>query len=190
MFLQQLKNDTAESHIALEKNPYSVALMHANVTIEDYLTYLQKLYGFVYGFEKTVFPLLIALDSDIERRRKAALMAQDIISMGGDVTQLQVMSDAVFEEHYTTEIAALGGLYVLEGSMLGGNIIKKHLQDKLSEDVADKTHYFTAYGTELGKVWKDFLNLLTHNASDTDKEGAIIKSAKTTFQLIDKWLIS
>lgn len=189
MFLQQLRNQTAECHTALEKNPYSVALMHSNVTIEDYFTYLQKLYGFVYGFEKTVFPLLTALDPDIERRRKAALMEQDITMMGGDVAKIQVTSTTVFKEHYTTEAAALGGLYVLEGSMLGGNIIKKHLQERLSDGVVDKTHYFTAYGAELGKVWKDFLTLLMQNASDADKEEAIIKSAKTTFRLIDKWLI-
>lgn len=60
MFLQKLRNETAECHISLEKNPYSLALMHPNVTIEDYLTYLTKLYGFVYSFEKTVFPSLTA----------------------------------------------------------------------------------------------------------------------------------
>jgi heme oxygenase (biliverdin-IX-beta and delta-forming) len=188
MFLQQLRNETAECHTALEKNPYSIALMHTNVTMEDYSTYLQKLYGFVYGFEKTVFPLLTAVDPDIESRRKSRLMEQDIKLLGGNLTKLQVMSEDVFKEHYISQAAALGGLYVLEGSMLGGNIIKKHLQEKLSDSVVNKTNYFTAYGTELGKVWKVFLNLLTQNASDAVKEEAIIKSAITTFRLIDKWI--
>ena len=190
MFLQKLRNDTAEFHVALEKNPYSIALMGANVTIEDYSTYLQKLYGFVYGFEKTVFPLLRVLDTDIENRRKAPLMESDLLKLDCDLTQIPVLSETVFEKHYGDEVAALGGLYVLEGSMLGGNIIKKHLQDILSDSVTNKTGYFTAYGTDLSKVWKNFLSLLTYNASSTEKEEVIIKSAINTFSLIDKWMAS
>ena len=190
MFLQKLRVETAECHIALEKNPYSIALMHPNVTVKDYLTYLTKLYGFVYGFEKNVFPSLTAIDPDIENRRKTHLMEQDISMLGGDLTKIRVMPDEVFLKHYTHEADALGGLYVLEGSMLGGNIIKRHLNEKLNHSVIDKMSYFTAYGVDTGKVWKSFLTILTNNASHKYKENAIIKSAIITFRLIDEWLTS
>ena len=190
MFLQKLRTETAECHLALEKNPYSLALMHPNVTVDNYLTYLSKLYGFVYGFEKTVFPSLIAIDPDIENRRKTHLMEHDISMLGGDLTKIRVMPKEVFLKHYTHEAVALGGLYVLEGSMLGGNIIKKHLNEKLNDSVIDKMRYFTAYGVDTGKVWKNFLTLLTQNASDKAKEDIIIKSAIVTFGLIDEWLTS
>lgn len=190
MFLQKLRNETAECHLALEKNPYSVALMSPSVTIENYLNYLTKLYGFVSGFEKNVFPSLIDVDPDIENRRKTHWMEQDILVLGGDLTKIPVMPAEVFSKHYTHEAVALGGLYVLEGSMLGGNIIKKHLSEKLNDSVIDKMRYLTAYGAETGKVWKNFLTLLTHHASDKNKEDAIIKSAVITFRFIDEWLTS
>lgn len=188
MFLQKLKSETAKSHFALEQNPYSINLMSPKVSLEDYSTYLQKLYGFIFGFERTVFPKLQKIDPDINLRRKSELMQHDLWNLKCDFTKLPTLSDEAFNQHYTDELTALGGLYVLEGSMLGGVMIKKHLIEKLGNEVFDNTKYFTGYGSETGKVWKNFLNILSFHAADAEKEQIIIKSANNTFDLLNQWM--
>jgi heme oxygenase len=58
IFLQQLRSKTAYSHQLIEQNSLSQSLMSQNVTMTQYAQYLKSMYGFVYGFEKMVFPLL------------------------------------------------------------------------------------------------------------------------------------
>lgn len=188
MFLQKLKSETSNAHFALEQNPFSINLMNPNVNLNDYSNYLQKLYGFVSSFERTVFPKLKKIDPDINLRRKSELMQHDLWHLNCDVMKISTVSEEDFNQHYTDSITALGGLYVLEGSMLGGVMIKKHLIEKLGNEVSDTTKYFTGYGSETGKVWKNFLNMLSCHADDPEKERIIIDSANNTFNLLNQWI--
>jgi len=188
MFLQNLRSETAFSHLSLEQNPYSTALMSSNVKLEDYSNYLQKLYGFVLGFETYVFPLLKNIDSDIELRKKRVLMQNDLQNLQIDLSTIPVVPKNYFELHYPDALNALGGLYVLEGSMLGGVMIKKHLFEILQEKVVGNTQYLTGYGSETGKVWKNFLNILSNSVKDAETEKIVINSAKNTFDLLNTWI--
>ena len=188
MFLQKLKSETANSHFTLEQNPYSINLMNLNVSLDDYSNYLQRLYGFVFGFERTVFPKLQEIDPDINLRRKSELMHHDLLKLKCDFTKIPTFSEEAFNHHYPNNLTALGGLYVLEGSMLGGVMIKKHLTEKLGNKVVNKMEYFTGYGSETGKVWRDFLNILSFHATDIEKEKIIINSANNTFDLLNQWI--
>lgn len=188
MFLQNLRSETASSHTSLEQNPYSIALMSPAVALEDYSNYLQKLYGFVFGFETNVYPLLRNIDPEIDLRRKTNFMQDDLQHLQIDFSTLPIVSKEHFKIHYPDVKSALGGLYVLEGSMLGGVMIKKHLAEKLGNDVNENTQYLTGYGSETGKIWKNFLNTLSINAPDIETEKIIINSAKNTFDLLNKWI--
>lgn len=189
MFLQNLRRETAFSHATLEQNPYSIALMSSNVTLKDYSNYLQKLYGFVSSFEMNVYPLLKNIDSEIELRKKSTLIQSDLTSLQIDLSSIPIVSAEDFKIHYPDILSSLGGLYVLEGSMLGGVMIKKHLIDTLlPTEILESTKYLTGYGAETGKVWKNFLNMLSSNATDTETQNTIISSAKNTFDLMNQWI--
>lgn len=185
MFLQKLRTQTAACHEALEQNPFSVALLSENVSAEAYSTYLKKLYGVVYGFEKNVFPILQSSLVDISERYKAPLILKDLSS---DQLDISLIPDNIFQELYTTASAAWGGMYVLEGSTLGGQLIQKHLQKNLS-DFSGST-YFTAYGAQTGSRWKEFLQQLSIAAQSPDWEEEIIESAIRTFEMINTWMTS
>lgn len=162
--------------------------MSGNVTIKDYKTYIEKLYGFVSGFETSVFPILLPAVADVEQRRKLHLLQHDIETMGGNVKELPAISPSVFETVYASVPAALGGMYVLEGSVLGGVIITNHLQKILGPAVAGSTLYLNAYSPNTGSRWKSFLQQLSTGATGVEDE--IISSAVETFELIDQWLTS
>ncbi len=67
---------------------------------------------------------------------------------------------------------ALGMLYVLEGSTLGGRFILRALAER---NVADPDLAFLdPYGSETGARWRDFLDVL---ARETGDDAALIDSA-------------
>ena len=105
-----------------------------------------------------------------------------------DLQIIPIVPEEHFKINYPDVLSALGGLYVLEGSMLGGVMIKKHLTEKLQNEVVENTKYLTGYGSETGKVWKSFLKILSENAPDVKTENIIIDSAKNTFNLLNQWI--
>jgi heme oxygenase (biliverdin-IX-beta and delta-forming) len=188
IFLQQLRSKTASSHQLIEQNSMSQSLMSQDVTTDQYADYLKGMYGFVYGFEKMVFPLLKHHELlQIEDRRKAHFILDDLALMNHTAAYPYV-SDELFKIHYQTAAAALGGMYVLEGSTLGGQIISKHLSKVLGDSVVGKTTYLTAYAGQTGSKWKIFLQSLCEAGAITGNEDEIIDSAVNTFSLLNNCL--
>lgn len=188
IFLQQLRSKTANSHQLIEQNNMSQSLMSQGVTTTQYADYLKGMYGFVYGFEKIVFPLLKHHELlQLDDRRKAHFIQDDLASLNHTAANPYV-NDELFKIHYQTAAAALGGMYVLEGSTLGGQIINKHLSKVLGESVAGKTTYLTAYAGQTGSMWKIFLQSLCEAGAITGNEDEIIDSAVNTFSLLNNCL--
>ncbi len=187
-FLQQLRSKTAYSHQLIEQNSISQSLMSQGVTMTQYAQYLKSMYGFVYGFEKMVFPLLEHNELlQIDDRRKSHLIQSDLVLLNYTAAQPYV-NDELFSTHYQTAAAALGGMYVLEGSTLGGQIISRHLSKVLGDAVAGKTTYLTAYAGQTGGMWKNFLQLLCEAGASNANEDEIIDSAVNTFSLLNNCL--
>lgn len=188
IFLQQLRSQTTNSHNLIEQNSISQSLMSQGVTITQYAQYLKSMYGFVYGFEKMVFPLLKHNELfQIDDRRKSHLIQADLVLLNHTAAQPYV-NDDLLSTHYQTVAAALGGMYVLEGSTLGGQIINRHLSKILGDSVAGKTTYLTAYAGQTGGMWKRFLQLLCEAGSTNDNKDEIIHSAVNTFSLLNNCL--
>jgi heme oxygenase len=189
VFLQNLRSRTAACHQVLEQNPFSIALLSNTVSNDDYTAYLKKLYGFVNGFEKNVFSELLSFLPDIELRKKAQLITSDLLSQNIVTRDIAVLPDCFFKNLYSTKAAAWGGMYVLEGSTLGGQIIERHLK-KNRKSAFKGSSYFTAYGAETGSFWKTFLHHLSKAAQDPGEAEQIIDSAIKTFSAINTWITS
>lgn len=187
-FLQQLRSQTARSHQLIEQNVSSQLLMSEHVTITHYAHYLKSLYGFVNVFEKMAFPLLKHYEVlQLDDRRKSHLIQADL-TMLHHTTAESYLNEELFNTHYQTTAAVLGGMYVLEGSTLGGQIINKHLTTVLGHSVAGKTTYLTAYAGKTGSMWKTFLQLLGEAGTTIDNKDVIIASAVNTFSLLNSCL--
>jgi len=186
MFLQSLRSRTAHQHSLLEQTTASKNLLSPQVTTADYAAYLSLLYGFVKGFENNVFPWFQYTIADNEERRKTHLLVADLNMLGIDEAGIAVIPDQFFAEVYHSNATALGGMYVLEGSVLGGAVICKHLQTTLGiEAIAGKANYFTVYGHGTGSKWKNFLQAFCLASSGMEEE--VINSASQTFSLLHHW---
>lgn len=184
-FLMRLRGKTANSHQLIEQNNVSQSLMSQNVTTIQYAQYLSKMYPFVQGFEKIVFPLLKHYEPlQLDDRRKSHLIESDLALLNYNGVQLHE-NDELFSTHYQTSAAALGGMYVLEGSTLGGQIISRHLSKILGNSVDGKTTYLTAYKGQTSSMWKNFLQLLCSESDRHGLEEELIDSALNTFSLLN-----
>lgn len=187
MFIKNLRAATAASHKQLELNNLSLALLSDNVTVDIYCNYLIKLYPFVNGFEEIIYPLLPHHFLNLSQRKKAHFIDEDLKIYDFSGKNSTVFEESFFKETYPDIYSAAGGLYVLEGSTLGGQIIVKHLQKKLAAGFITSA-YFSAYQHKTGSMWKEFLQQLTALPKSDFEEQQIIAGATKTFQIINSLL--
>ena len=84
------------------------------------------------------------------------------------------VASPVFNIENQTTAFALGILYVVEGSSLGGRFILKNLETIPGLDNGKGVSYFTGYGNKTGSQWKNFLNFLTTYEEENNCEDEII----------------
>ena len=82
---------------------------------------------------------------------------------------------------------ALGAMYVLEGSTLGGRYITKAVRAKLGLTPGDGCSYFASYGDRVGLMWKAFGAAVDAFAADDAAREAVERSADATFAAVDGW---
>jgi heme oxygenase (biliverdin-IX-beta and delta-forming) len=95
----------------------------------------------------------------------ARVRSRDIPSKAGRPRHETLPIDAVFPA-IETKAEALGGLYVVEGSTLGG---RKILQELRSQSVStDDLHFIDPYGKQTAARWHAFLAILERETGHSD----------------------
>ena len=178
--LQAMRRATASDHERVEQilDLMSPALDRARLV--DVLT---RMHGFWQAAEAGLDTWAArepadAAALDWPRRRRSALFASDVDALGGapadDVPALPDLPDTD---------AALGRLYVLEGSTLGGTFIDRHLA-ALPALAADRVRAFSPYGSDTGAMWAAFRRFTRERARDHDR---VVASAGETFRVLADW---
>lgn len=186
LFFKRLRQETAESHQKLEDNQLSRAILLPSVSIADYQTYLATLFGVTIACEEQVFPAIAHEITDLQQRYKSQLIIDDLLATGFSEEKIDALSVYRFEFASTAE--ALGIMYVLEGSTLGGRILYKHIHETLGFTPENGASYFWGYGAQTGNLWKTFISSLTQYVDTQGTSEEVIDSAKKTFTIIDNWL--
>ncbi len=185
-FVDELLERTADWRTRVGQNLLSVNLMGPKVTLNDYKKYLSALFHFVNGFEKYIFPELSQFVPDLEKRKKMQLIKNDLSKLGQTIKDTGSMPESYFRSMYTDPYAALGALYVLESSTLGGELIQQHIQNTLKEPVTTKLSYFVAHGVLNEFMWDSFFQDFCKIAERSDKQENIIDGALRTLRLLDQ----
>jgi heme oxygenase len=160
--LVTLRGATASLHAQVEALPAMVRLMSEAVGPSDYLHYLAGL-GRVYGALEP--PLLAALDRALAGRPelrppivpKLAAIREDLAALG--LPDPSPQGGMAPDDLGTT----VGGLYVLEGTTLGGQVIARHLNRRLEADVGQvlaQARFLGFYGERTSAHWKAFAGSL------------------------------
>jgi heme oxygenase len=182
MLSDKLKESTKQNHQQLEK-----ALVGKLKTIRsanDYTGLLKLFYGYFGGLEQKINKIIDTefLPDHMERRKTKAI-ADDLLSLGSEIPeQATGNSLPVIANH----LQALGALYVIEGSTLGGKIISKMMQQQLNLG-GKGLSFFAGYGDRTERMWDSFKSTLNKQAETPARQAEVIAAANETFLKFGEW---
>jgi len=182
VFLEKLRTATARSHTNLEALPVSLSIMDPKVTNAAYALYLSLMHDVVKDAEFAIFPVAKAAIPELEVHPKARFIEADLESLG--FAKQKSLAPLSSKLGSFTPAFALGVMYVIEGSSLGGRVILKNINTALGHDAENGAKYFTGYGGQTGSHWKHFLGMLTQYETQTNSEKEIIEGANFAFDAI------
>ena len=183
VFLNNLRMATGEKHKMLESQGLLAALMSPEVTMDHYTTHLSLMQTIHQVFEQQLLPQLSILFPDKESILMSGLISDDLRFLGGSHAGFLPAAYALPVK--TPSLAyALGFLYVLEGSKLGGKVIFKHLQKTLGISGEEGGKYLTDNGANTGSNWKRFLGVFAEYVTARQLEEEAIAGANDAFTSI------
>lgn len=153
--LESLRSETKTLHRELDHHPAMVKLLSPALNSSEYLLLLKKFFGFFLPLEQS---LNLSLQKEhsasfgVFKQQKTAWLQEDFQKLGA--TFDIVAPTMQFLPGSSAE--ALGVMYVLEGSALGGQIIAKHLAKNLGLTAATGARYFYGNGPATHERWQLF----------------------------------
>lgn len=174
MVSEYLKQHTAEYHDAAEKLFNSKKIFNKTFTLEDYKKIIGTNYLMLLHSEDQIFSSLsdqLAEKLNLENRKKLPLIEKDLASLALE------NRTAVHNLEFTSENEALGALYVIEGSTLGGNVIAKQLSK--TEGFDEVTfNFFGCYQENTGPMWKNFKEVLDTEVQEQNYDEVLCGAKK------------
>lgn len=173
MLSNKIKEATKEAHQQLEKKV--VLKMKGIRSNADYADVLKHFYAYFSEVEKAIKPFITAdVLPDYAERRNSVYLKADIEELGSSVDELP---EAVAPQ-ITNTVEALGALYVMEGSIMGGPIIVQ----MLAKYGVDKgVSFFSGYGESTGQMWGKFVGVMNAQAETEEQQAQAIRVADETF---------
>lgn len=140
-------------------------------------------HGLHAGAEAVLTPWLSAVQGlDYDARRRGPDLDRDLAHFGEPAPPPCPLTPP------TSRAEALGLLYVLEGSTLGGQVIRKRL---LSQGASlDGVSFLDPYGSDTGRRWKTFLTVLDRECPPDRPEAgeAAVRGGVAGFTAARAWL--
>ncbi|WP_338665816.1 biliverdin-producing heme oxygenase [Pararoseomonas sp. SCSIO 73927] len=171
----RLRAETRPDHERLEDG---LRLADPGLTAARYVAVLERFHGFWAGWEPAVAAAL-GDDGFLAPRLRLHLLRDDLRALGVEPETLPVCPPPALRGRGE----AIGSLYVMEGSTLGGRFILKRLDETgLAEGARS---YFAGHGEATGAMWRAFLGRLE---AEPDAE-AVLRGAKNTFATLADWML-
>ena len=181
--LRMLRTGTASEHEDVER---TLALMDPALSRPRLSEVLTRMHGFWLAAEAGIEEWARHCPADAAavtwpRRRRADLFAADLRALGaGAATTLPDLPDVDGTD------AALGRMYVLEGSTLGGVFIDRHLAG-LPQLAGVRLRSFSPYGAETGAMWRAFRRTTRDRVADGGNVDTMVAAARDTFAALAAW---
>lgn len=184
-FKELLKERTKDLHDRIENTPIAKALASSSVRSKAYKEYLQKLLAIHIPVES------IALANkeqwqkygiEIEQHCRTSMLEDDLKALGIMQKPQGVLA---CEDWGFAKI--VGALYVLEGSTMGGQILRERLSYIKGDDGLSATRYFGAYKEKTIPQWLHFSRFIDRYAAENKEESALVyEGAKTIYLAVEE----
>lgn len=185
--LASLKSSTADRHEALEAG---LDVMHRVRSIDDYRALLNRFYAVHAPLEHALAAAFDwrQLGWDFDGRRKSPLLFTDLKALGATPPTGLALAAGAFCPATLAE--AVGTLYVVEGSTLGGQMISRHFTQLLGLTPETGGKFFHGYGPATGNRWREYCQWAEALAArgGPDFETDAIRAARATFEAFGRGL--
>jgi heme oxygenase len=179
--IQILRQATEADHRNVEG---AVPLMHEGLDTAQYVQCLQQIYGVVAAWEERAAEVGPEwLQSALLARKRKPLLELDLAWFG--VTEKDDRRPTLPEMGDLPSL--FGGMYVMEGSTLGGQLIARHVETALHLREGRGSSYFRGHGSQTGPMWKEFGEMLKLRIPD-EQTDAVVVSAKAMFSTFGTWM--
>lgn len=175
----RLKEETHTEHRSVEG---AFSERAGDLSSATYLDLLQRFYRVVAPIEGSLESraAFSALGLCRERFLREPALRRDIQFMGGQtVVAASYRSDSVAE--------AIGALYVLIGSMLGGQIIARDIRARMGLQEGG-VEFFTFQGKGTSGLWKEFGEAVNRWSEEQGGGDAAVSGARKAFSFFDREL--
>ena len=181
--LDRLKTETRPAHDRIER---MVDIEGRTTSPASYRALVARFYGFHAAWEPRAEAALG--DGELFRgRRKTHLLVRDLRALGLSEAEIARLPLCDLPLPMAGPAAALGAMYVVEGSTLGGTIIARLAERRLGLSPEAGCAYFRSYGPDVGAMWRSFrARLLAASSPATDD--AVVACANLTFAVMQAWL--
>ncbi len=184
--MDRLRRETRQQHQSIER---TVPLLKDDLTRPAYCAYLGQLLGFHRPLEPLLHLYLGDLPAfDLPARCKRSLLEHDLAHLGQPPEAIAVLPSCTALPPLFDAAHALGCLYVLEGSTLGGQILSRKVATRLGLHPGTGASYLSAYGAGTGEMWRRFCAALIAHAGQHRGEDRIVQAAQDTFAALEAWL--
>lgn len=171
MLSSTIKEATKAAHQQLEA--VVVKRLKATRNNAGYADLLKHFYAYFSKVEQAIAPYITPeVLPDYKSRRNSTYIKRDIETLGFDTNSLpHAQAPAI-----TNTAEAMGALYVMEGSIMGGKIIVQMLA---KAGITQGVSFFSGYGEDTGKMWTAFIEAL--NKTGAANPEAATAAANATF---------
>jgi heme oxygenase (biliverdin-IX-beta and delta-forming) len=182
--LARLRDGTRDLHVAAES---AMSYLAGTVDETGYRTFLERWYGFHVVLE----PRLSAWHRreavlDWDRRRKLPLLEADLGDLGVDRPARLGLPRCQGVPAVATTAEALGALYVVEGSTLGGLVLRDRLRDAPLPPGCFR--FLSSYGSQTGRRWHGYRAAASAWVGvDDARADAVLSAARDAFTALVAW---
>lgn len=176
--MTKLRAATHSGHVALESDIRISSLFR---TVQGLANLLGRWYGFLVPFEAAV-ARVPGLHEIMGNRGRLSLLASDLRWHGVNASRLELNQSPEYQD----APSALGALYVIEGSTLGGRLLATRIEQELGLRAGCGYSFLRGYGEENGRMWRE-LSVHVNRLTEDESERAAL-TAQETFSRIHCWL--
>jgi heme oxygenase len=181
-----LKRLTAGAHAQIE------TLIHVEARLgcrDDYRMLLERFWGLHLPLEAALAELdWRGSGLSMAERARVPMLRADLMALGHVPHTLAALPLCPALPPLDSRAAALGCLYVLEGSTLGGRIVLKQLRSSLGLTPASGAAFYAGHGARTGTLWRAFVEALDAGVETAAEQAAAVESALATFALFGDWV--
>jgi heme oxygenase len=180
---ETLRAATEAVHLRLHALPAFGALAEGRLDLPGYAALLGRMLGFHAALDARLAeaPSLAPFGIELAARRRTHLLQADLAHLGAPAFGAQAPLPA-----FATAAEALGGLYVAEGSTLGGRQLARAL-DGLLPPGLDGRRFLLGHGERHAEMWRACCAALERCGATPEGRAGLVRGATATFAAFEAW---